>query len=59
MVLYQLITHLSDLSVYYQIHLHLKDYLNLVLEIKVDSNFIDTFIKGKAALADTETFQYC
>jgi len=25
-------------------------------EIKVDSNFIDTFIKGKSALADTETF---
>ena len=25
-------------------------------EIKIDSNFIDTFIKGKSALADTDTF---
>tara|TARA_B100000287_G_C20573732_1_gene757618 strand:- start:365 stop:1084 length:720 start_codon:yes stop_codon:yes gene_type:complete len=25
-------------------------------EIKIDSDFIDTFIKGKSALADTETF---
>ena len=48
---------LSDLSVIIDPPL-LKREPNFETEIKLDSNFIDTFIKGKGALADVDMFTF-
>ena len=40
----------------YNNKLTMKHIPNFGTEIEIDSNFIETFIKGKSALADTTTF---